>query len=219
MTEKDREAAEKLWTALARERAHLDAECTEDEVEQEAAWCQEAMSIVLDATAKKIRICTKSKRWWNADIKERRNAVGREKRKRNSGEAARAKAELQRSIQRSKSRMWSDYLQNLRGAEVWRAARYANPRAGATVEALTDKEGKQANTSLEKEEMLRHESFPRTTTTSTTSYLQQEAHIDASPSKQLSEPCILNQPRRHPGQTSCRLVPYGCSGSGTKRGL
>jgi hypothetical protein len=29
-----------------------------------------------------------------------------------------------------------------------------------TVEALTDREGKQANTSLEKEEMLRHESFP-----------------------------------------------------------
>ena len=39
-------------------------------------------------------------------------------------------------------------------------ARYANPRAGMTVEALTDREGKQANTSQEKEEMLRRESFP-----------------------------------------------------------
>jgi len=96
MTEKDAEAAEKLWTELARERAHLDAECTEDEAEQGAAWCQEAMSIVLDATAKKIRICAKSKRWWNADIKKRRKAVRREKRKRNSEEVARAKAELQR---------------------------------------------------------------------------------------------------------------------------
>jgi hypothetical protein len=37
MTEKDVEAAEKLWMELARERAQLDAECTEDEVEQEAA--------------------------------------------------------------------------------------------------------------------------------------------------------------------------------------
>jgi len=43
---------------------------------------------------------------------------------------------------------------------VWRAARYPNPRAGTTLEALTDRDGKQANTSLEKEEMLRHESFP-----------------------------------------------------------
>ena len=29
-----------------------------------------------------------------------------------------------------------------------------------TMEALPDRDGKQANTSLEKEEMLRHESFP-----------------------------------------------------------
>jgi len=56
--------------------------------------------------------------------------------------------------------MWGDYLQNLRGAEVWSAARYANPRAGITVESLTDRDVKQANTSLEKEEMLRCESFP-----------------------------------------------------------
>jgi len=56
--------------------------------------------------------------------------------------------------------MWSDYLKNLRRAEVRRAAQCANPRAGMTVESLTDREGKQANTLLEKEEMLRHESFP-----------------------------------------------------------
>jgi len=56
--------------------------------------------------------------------------------------------------------MWSDYLKNLRGTEVWRASRYANPRAGMTVDVLTDTEGKKANTSLAKEEILRHESFP-----------------------------------------------------------
>jgi hypothetical protein len=63
MTEEDAKAAEKLWMELAKERGHLDAECTADEVEQEAAWCQEAMGDVLDATTKKIRICAKSKRW------------------------------------------------------------------------------------------------------------------------------------------------------------
>jgi hypothetical protein len=119
------------------------------------------MSSVLNSTAEKIRICAKSKRWWNADIKERRNAVGREKqRRRNLEETARAKAELQKLIRRSKSQMSTDYLQNLKGAEVWRAARYGNPRASMTVEALTDGEGKQANPATEKEEMLRRESFP-----------------------------------------------------------
>jgi hypothetical protein len=96
MTEEDAKAAEKRWMELPKERAHLDAECTADEVEQEGAWCQEAMGNVRDATTQKIRICTKSKRWWNADIWERRMAVGRDKRRRrNSAEATKAKAELQ----------------------------------------------------------------------------------------------------------------------------
>jgi len=99
MSEEDAKAAEKLWMELAKEKVHLDAECTADEVEQEAAWCQEAMGNVHDAMAKKIRICATSKRWWNADIRERRKAVGREKRRRrNSEQAAKAKAELQKSI-------------------------------------------------------------------------------------------------------------------------
>jgi hypothetical protein len=63
MTRKDTEAAEKLWMEIAKERAQLEPECTEDDVDQEAAWCQEAMSSVLDATAKKIRICARSKRY------------------------------------------------------------------------------------------------------------------------------------------------------------
>jgi hypothetical protein len=71
MTVRDMEEAENLWMELAKERAQLDAECTEHEGEQETAWCQEAMSSVLDPTAKQNRICATSKRWWNADIKER----------------------------------------------------------------------------------------------------------------------------------------------------
>ena len=62
MTEKDAEAAEKQWIELAKERAQLYAECTENEVEQEASWCQEAMSCVLDAKAKKIRMYRTSMR-------------------------------------------------------------------------------------------------------------------------------------------------------------
>jgi hypothetical protein len=59
LTGKDTDAAEKLWMEVVMERAQLDAECTEDKGEQEAAWCQKAMSSVLDATAKKIRVCAR----------------------------------------------------------------------------------------------------------------------------------------------------------------
>jgi hypothetical protein len=67
---------------------------------------------------------------------------------------------LQKWIGQPKSKMWSQYLQNLRGDEVCRAAGYANHRAGMTVETLMDREGKQVNTATEKEEMLSCESFP-----------------------------------------------------------
>jgi len=56
--------------------------------------------------------------------------------------------------------MLSEYLQHLRGAEVWRAARYANPRADTIVQAFTGRECKQPNTSLVKEKMLWRESLP-----------------------------------------------------------
>jgi len=53
------EAAEKLRRELAKEQAQLDADCTEDEVEQEAAWGQKTMSSILNALPKKIRICAR----------------------------------------------------------------------------------------------------------------------------------------------------------------
>jgi len=67
---KDMEAAEKLCRDLVKERAHLNAECKEDQVEQEAEWCQKEISSVLNAPTQKIRVCAKSMRWWNAEIKE-----------------------------------------------------------------------------------------------------------------------------------------------------
>jgi len=75
-------------------------------------------------------------------------------------EVARANAKLQKLIQQSKSQMLSDYMQNLWGAEEWWAAHYANPCMGMTMVTLMEREGKQANTATEKEEMLRRESFP-----------------------------------------------------------
>jgi hypothetical protein len=46
------------------------------------------------------------------------------------------------------------------GGEGWRQAQYVNPRVGTTVAALTGREGKLANTSLQKDEMQRLELFP-----------------------------------------------------------
>jgi hypothetical protein len=54
------------------------------------------MGNVQNTIAKNIRICAKSKRWRNADIRERRMAVGREQwTRRNLEENIREKEELQ----------------------------------------------------------------------------------------------------------------------------
>ena len=78
----------------------------------------------------------------------------------NLAQAIPVNAELRRSMQQCKSQMSRDYLHNLVGAEVCRVARYANPQAVVTVKVITEKEDKQANSILEKELMLRCESFP-----------------------------------------------------------
>jgi len=99
MTKEDVKAAEKIRMEQANKRAPLHAKCTANEVEEEAVWCQEVMGSIRDATVQRISICAKAKRLWNADIKERRNVVGRQKKRRlNMEQAARAKAELQQSI-------------------------------------------------------------------------------------------------------------------------
>ena len=73
MIEQDEEAAGKLWMELVKKRAHLDAGYMEDEVEQEAKWFQKVLGKALDTTGKKMRIYTQWKRWWNVDIKMKRN--------------------------------------------------------------------------------------------------------------------------------------------------
>jgi hypothetical protein len=220
MSKEDQESAEKLWRELERERAHLGEECTGDDVEQEAEWCQETLSKVQDAKAKKRRICTRSKRLWNGKIKERRSALGREKRSGRRSEAAPgATAELQKSIRQSKSQMWNDYMQYLREGEVWRTAKFTNPRARATGEALIFREGKQANTIAEKEEMLRGESSPLMSGTSISNYLQQAKPTKAQVSSQSNELCSHSRLRRPQAQTSCHSEPYSYAESGTKREL
>jgi len=160
--QEDQEQAEKLWREWARGRAYLGVESTGDDVKSKAVWCQESLGNVLDTTAEKITICTRSKRCWNGEIKERWSQLGREKRRRRrSAATAQSNARLQKWIWRAKDGMWNDCLIHMIGAGVWSEAKFAILQAGATVEALTDRDGNQPNTITERKEMLRRESFPQ----------------------------------------------------------
>jgi len=50
MKEENMEVVEKLWLELEKAGAHLDVECTADEVELETTWSQEAMGSMLIGT-------------------------------------------------------------------------------------------------------------------------------------------------------------------------
>jgi len=50
-------------------------------------------------------------------------------------------------------------MQILQGADIWRAAKCVKSQTARILEALKTREGKQANTTIEKEEMLRLEAF------------------------------------------------------------
>jgi len=131
MSKEDDKAAEKLWKVWERDRAHVGVECMGDNVERKAEWCQATLSKVLDAKAKRITICARWKRWWNGEIREMQRPLGRGKRtERRSKVAACAKAELQKSISQSKSLMWDDYLQNLRGARGLEGSKVHQPSRG-----------------------------------------------------------------------------------------
>lgn len=67
---------ETLWREWAREWEYVGAENTGDDVESDAEWFQEVLSMVLDTTAKKTRIWARSKRWWNRKIDQRRGQLG-----------------------------------------------------------------------------------------------------------------------------------------------
>jgi len=77
-----------------------------------------------------------------------------------SDEAAYVKAEMLKSIQQSQSKMWNDYLLKLSSGEVGWAEFFSHTSPGVTMDALTDKQGKQVNTLAITETILREQSIP-----------------------------------------------------------
>jgi hypothetical protein len=59
------EAVEKTWSELSRGRLDLMDECSIGDVNREAEWIEEALTKVLGEHAKLIKLCARSKRWWN----------------------------------------------------------------------------------------------------------------------------------------------------------
>ena len=113
-------------------RPTLSDNSTAEDLIDEIAWIQATLVSLLNEHTRKITICAQSKRWWNEDIRNRRIALGRLKRRRRQGradlsEVRDAERELRRTIRRARRECWEEFLNRAEGEDVWAVARYTGP--------------------------------------------------------------------------------------------
>jgi hypothetical protein len=109
MDEEKREEAKKYYIERSEDRRYLDNTCTKEDIEAEAKWLEDVITDVLDRNAPRMRVCRRSKPWWNMEIKETRKKAGKTKRKHREGmipweEVRKEEKILYRTIRRSKRR-------------------------------------------------------------------------------------------------------------------
>ena len=112
-------------------RAHLNDNSTAEDLEDEIEWIQATLVDILNENMKVITICARSKRWWNDDIKAKRQNLGRATRRRR-GEGGQeeekgAKKALKRAIKKARRECWEDFLNRAEGEDVWAITRYTKP--------------------------------------------------------------------------------------------
>jgi hypothetical protein len=167
MGEEEHEAAEAEWRKRAVGRPLTSSQATPVEIEAEAEWLSQTLCEVLTLHAKPKRVCARSRRWWTAEISEKRRILGSLKRMRRKNRASvpaqeikEARRELRRIIRKAKRDCWHAFLQDAQGKQVWQALRYTNPRTNAATGVLRDEDGNTATTIEAKEELIVAAAFP-----------------------------------------------------------
>jgi hypothetical protein len=123
MTNDEKDGARLLWLQIGENRPTLTNMSFCEVIESEAIWIQETLTYILNQKARRVRICARSKRWWNETIEAKRKAVGRAKRTRyQNGGADRLRAvrkDLKTEIRKAKRKTWQDFLTNAKRDERW----------------------------------------------------------------------------------------------------
>lgn len=155
---------EVVWSLKADSRPILDDNATLESLEEEISWIQTKLVEVLDEHVRKITICTRSKRWWNEDIRTKRSQLGRISRFRKAGKASQAavreaKKALRRSIRRARRECWERFLEEADGNDIWAVPRYTRPQRSAAVPTISHR-GVIAEDNSAKARILMDISFP-----------------------------------------------------------
>ena len=140
----------------------------EDESKLEA-MAEKLRDIILQAVSKSVpllRISPRSKSWWNEEVAEKRKEMARALRywKQRSDAASFSNFKAQRndyfrSIRRAKQESWNDFLNDAKGADIFKALRYCKPRKYQKTPALKHN-NRTATTFAEKSKLMRELLFP-----------------------------------------------------------
>jgi hypothetical protein len=161
------EKAKKIWKDKSSERPVLTEKSSGEDLQKEAEWIQRNFVNHLNRCCKKVKVCTRSKRWWIEEIAENRRILESLKRARRKGEATQRQVKKQRSnvrriIRQSKTKMWQDFLSSATKDQVWQAFRYTKPGGQQTTKALKSRDGVVAESWEDtKTELIKEEVFPK----------------------------------------------------------
>jgi len=117
----------------------------------------------LDQHACQKRWCSRSKRWWNPELRNLRKALGKARRGWRVAGISRVQAarrELRRAIRKAKRDCWNRFLREGKGDDVWTAAGYTEPRISRTGQALVLEDGSVAEGHYDREQAIVAGHFP-----------------------------------------------------------
>lgn len=177
-----KEPACEYWRMLSEGRPPLNAHAaTTEEVDAEAHWIQDSLKAVLDRHAPGKAASARSKRWWTADIKRKRQVFAGARREHKDGRISldgyrQVRNEYYRHIRKAKRLAWDNFLEGVLPTDdhselvfdpgrCWRALRYTKPHAPShtptiKVGGVAGQPDKVVATAEEKEEIFMAQAFP-----------------------------------------------------------
>jgi hypothetical protein len=158
--EEKKKEAHQEWLSYTNNRPILNDSSEVQQLEDEADWIQQAIIQILDKHARTIRICARSKRWWNEKIEERMRELGIAKRRRKQGKGSGDDISgKRRALQQAKLQTWEDFLNAAEGDNVWAVVRYTKPKNINSMPTIRDEDGIVAEAYEEKAAILARIAF------------------------------------------------------------
>lgn len=170
--------------------------------------CTQLSTPVLD-------VCSRSKRWWNKDLKELRANMSRAKRRwrneqnpTNHMDFKAARNTYFHSVRKAKSTTWNTFLEQAKGKDIFTAMKYVKPRKTQRTPPLSDGQNT-FNTFQQKASLFRQKLFPPPPAmpTQTTNPSTQQLEWHTFTPSEINKAISTSAARKAPGPDG---LPFAC---------